>query len=112
MRNVMTNKIGSKIQKFAAAMAMLIAGATMAHANTQVNPSSVSFGSEVIGTVSSPQTITITNDGRRSVTISRMATSSVNFAFHYAINLPVTLDPGQTFTATIVFKPSAVQAYS
>ena len=48
----------------------------------------------------------------RSVTISRMATSSVNFAFHYGINLPVTLAPGQAFSATIMFKPSAVQAYT
>jgi hypothetical protein len=112
MKNVMSNQIGSKIQKFAAAMAMLIAGATMAHANTQVSPSTVSFGTEVIGTVSAAHTITITNDGRRSVTISRMATSSVNFAFHYGINLPVTLAPGQAFSATIMFKPSAVQAYT
>jgi hypothetical protein len=113
MKNLTTSKkIGSKIQKFAAAMAMLIAGATMAHANTQVSPSSVGFGNEAVGTASAPHSITITNYNRRYITISKLAISSANFSFSYGVSLPVSLRPGQSFTATVRFAPSAAQAYT
>jgi hypothetical protein len=112
-RKAIGNKaISSKIRKFAAAMAMLIASATMAHANTVVSPASVGFGNVASGSISAAHTITITNDNSSNITISRMATSSVNFAFYYTTNLPVTLTPGKSFTATVKFKPSAVEAYT
>ena len=104
-------EIRNKIQAVAAALTILLAFGTVAHANIKVKPSSVSFGSESVGSTSASHTVTITNENRRSITISSISSSAAQFSFS-GPSLPVNLNPGQSLTGSVTFKPSAAQAYS
>jgi Abnormal spindle-like microcephaly-assoc'd, ASPM-SPD-2-Hydin/Immunoglobulin I-set domain len=104
-------KIKNRIQTVAAAMTMLFAFGTVAHANVRATPSSVNFGSESVGSTSAPRTVTITNENRRSITISGVSSSSAQFSFS-GPSLPAKLSPGQSLTGSVTFKPSVAQAFS
>lgn len=104
-------EIRNKIQNGAAVMMILFGFGTVARANVRVRPSSINFGSEAVGTTSASHTVTITNDNRRSVTISSVFASAAQFSFS-GPSLPVNLNPGQSLTGTVTFKPSAAQSYS
>jgi hypothetical protein len=104
-------KIRDKIQTVAAAMAILLAFGTVAHANVKVTPSSINFGSQSVGSTSTTQTVTITNDHGHMVTISSVSASVAQFSYS-GPSLPFNLDPGQSLTGSVTFKPSAAQAYS
>ena len=104
-------EIRNRIQAVAAAMTILLAFGTAAHANVSVKPSSVSFGSESVGSTSASHTVTITNGNRHSITISSIFSSATQFSFS-GPSLPVNLNPGQSLTGSVSFKPSAAQAYS
>jgi hypothetical protein len=106
-----SRKIRNKIQAVAAATMLLFAFGAVAHANVKVIPSSVSFGSETVGSTSASQTVTITNGNRRHVTISSVSDSVAEFSFS-GPSLPVVLNPGQSLTGSVTFKPLAAQAYS
>ncbi|HXP79848.1 MAG TPA: choice-of-anchor D domain-containing protein [Verrucomicrobiae bacterium] len=104
-------EIRNKIQAVAAAITILLAFGTVAHANVRVSPSSVSFGSESVGSTSASHAVTITNENRHSITISSIFSSAAQFSFS-GPSLPVSLNPGQSLTGSVSFKPSAEQAYS
>jgi hypothetical protein len=104
-------EIRNKIQTVAAAMVMLFAFGAVAHANVVVSPTSVSFGSQTVGATSASHTVTITNDNRRTITISSVSGSASQFSYS-GPSLPVNLNPGQTLTGSVTFTPSAAQAYS
>jgi hypothetical protein len=107
-----SGKIRNKIQTFAAAMTILFAFGTVAHARVTASPTSVSFGNQPVGSASASQTVTITNESsRRHVTISSVSDSAAQFSFS-GPTLPVVLSPGQSLTGSVTFKPSAAQAYS
>src|SRR5580692_12939167 len=106
-----SGKIRNKIQTFAAAMTILFAFGTVAHARVTASPSSVSFGNQPVGSASASQTVTITNENRRHVTISSVSDSAAQFSFS-GPTFPVVLNPGQSLTGSVTFKPSAAQAYS
>lgn len=103
--------IRNKIQNAAAAMAILLAFGSAAHANIGVSPSSVNFGSETVGSATGSHTVTITNDNRHGLTISSVSASVAQFSFS-GPTFPVHLNPGQSLTVSVTFKPSAAQAYS
>jgi hypothetical protein len=100
-----------QIQTVATAMAILFAFGTAAHANIKVSPSSVNFGNESVGSTSGSHTVTITNDNRHSTTISSVSSSVAQFSYS-GPSLPVNLNPGQSLTGSVTFKPSAAQTYS
>ena len=104
-------KIGNKIQTVAAAMFIVLAFGTVAHANIRVRPSSISFGSEPVGSTSAAHAVTITNDDRGVVTVSSVSSSAAEFSFS-GPSLPVKLKRGQTLTGSVTFRPSAAQTYS
>ena len=104
-------KIRNKIQNVAAVMMILFAFGTVAHANVRVKPSSVNFGSQAVGSTSASHTVTITNANRSSVTISAVSSSAAQFSYS-GPSLPVKLNPGQSLTGSVTFKPSASQTYS
>jgi hypothetical protein len=104
-------QIGNKIQKGAAAMTMVLAFAAVGRANIRVKPSSVSFGSQAVGSTSAAQTVTITNDDRQSITIFGVSSTAAQFSYS-GPSLPVKLQPGQSLSGKVTFKPSAAQAYS
>ena len=104
-------EIRYKIQNVAAAMMILFAFGTVAHANVRVRPSFINFGSQSVGLTSASHTVTITNNNRGSVTISAVSSSAAQFSYS-GPSLPVKLNPGQSLTGSVTFKPSAAQAYS
>src|SRR5579863_978647 len=106
-----SGKIRTKIMTVAAAMTILLAFCTGAYANISVNPSSLNFGSQSVGSSSASKTVTITNDNGHDITISKV--SHIDSQFSYSgPSLPVNLNPGQSLTGFVTFKPSAAQAYS
>jgi HYDIN/CFA65/VesB-like, Ig-like domain/Transmembrane protein 131-like N-terminal len=82
-----------------------------ANAGLAVNPVSVNFGSLLVNTVSSPQTITLTNIGNQSITIQQAASSIPQFVVS-GVALPATVAPGQTASFSVVFIPSAAGTFS
>jgi hypothetical protein len=103
--------IRNNMQTVAATMAIVVAFATAAHAHVRARPSFVNFGSESVGSTSASHTVTITNDNSHSVTISSVSDSVAQFSYS-GPSLPINLNPGQSLTGTVTFKPSAAQAYS
>jgi hypothetical protein len=106
-----SGKIRAKILTVAAAMAILLTFAIGARANIGVNPSSVKFGNQSVGSSSASITVTITNNNRQDITIARVSYISVQF-FYSGPSLPVTLSPGHSLTGSVTFKPPAAQNYS
>src|SRR5579862_6955874 len=111
----MIQRLGSKIQGTAVAMAMLLACTAAAHAgrtsfNVRVSPSSISFGTVAVGS-SGTHSVTVTNESRRSVTIESVADSAAQFSFS-GVTFPVTLNAGQSLSGSATFKPTAAQPYS
>ncbi len=104
-------KIRNKIQTVAAVMTILLAFGTVARANVNVTPSSLNFGSQSVGSTSAAQTVTLTNDNRHRITICSVLDSVAQFSY-FGPSLPVYLNPGQSLTGSVTFKPSAAQAYS
>jgi hypothetical protein len=69
-----------------------------------INPTSLSFGNVTTGTSSAAQTVTITNTGNSSVTISQ-----INLSADYSMtggSAPVTLTPSQNLTLGVRFSPT------
>ncbi len=66
---------------------------------------SLTFPDTLVGQSSSPQTVTVSNTGGSSFTISSIATSP---QFSQTNNCPSSLAPGATCTVNVVFSPTAV----
>lgn len=69
------------------------------------SPASLSFGSLTTGT-SATQTVTLSNTGNASVTISQITASGTGFSLS-SIGLPVTLAAGQTTSFNVAFAPAS-----
>jgi hypothetical protein len=68
------------------------------------SPTSIAFGNVLVGS-SSPQTVTVTNTGNSSVSISQINVSGVGFSSS-GLLLPVTLTAGQSTTFSVLFAPT------
>jgi Abnormal spindle-like microcephaly-assoc'd, ASPM-SPD-2-Hydin/Cep192 domain 4/HYDIN/CFA65/VesB-like, Ig-like domain len=68
------------------------------------SPSSINFGSVVIGSAAS-QTVTLKNTGGANVTITAAAVSGTGFS-DSGLTLPLTLTPNQTSTFSVSFAPT------
>jgi hypothetical protein len=69
------------------------------------NPASLSFGSLNAGS-SSSKTVTLTNSGNVSVTLSGVSVSATNFSTS-GISTPLTLTAGQSTTLDVSFSPAS-----
>jgi len=69
------------------------------------SPTSLSFGSLTTGT-SASQTVTLSNTGNSSVTISQITVSGTGFGLA-SIGLPLTLAAGQTTSFNVSFAPAS-----
>ncbi len=74
------------------------------------NPSSFSFGNIQVGT-SKSLSGTLTNSGGTSLTISAASASGAGFSLS-GLNIPLTLNAGQSTSFTVLFSPSAMGAAS
>lgn len=69
-----------------------------------VGGSSLSFGSGILNVVLT-QTVTLTSSGGRALTISGLSVGGAGFSLP-AVNLPVTLSPGQSLPVSVEFLPT------
>src|SRR6266702_1124692 len=82
-----------------------------AYAGMGANPSSLNFGSVTINTASSPSVVTLTNNGKPSITITQASSNSPEFILAGPA-LPVTLASGQSASFQVVFQPDSVNNFS
>ncbi len=83
-------------------LAIALSGAGV-QAQLSASPASVAFGNVAAGS-SAPQTITLTNGGTASVTITAAVASGSGFSLS-GLSLPLTIAAGQTSTFTAQFAP-------
>jgi hypothetical protein len=68
------------------------------------NPTSVSFGTVPVGQTGS-QTLTLTNGGGQSITVSSVSRSGAGLALS-GISVPLTLAPGQSSSFNVTYTPT------
>jgi len=76
---------------------------------TQVslNPTSLTFAAQTVGTTSAPQTFTVGNVGSANLTFASIAATG---DFAQTNNCPSPLIPGGTCSVTVTFTPTATGA--
>src|SRR5258706_4104059 len=73
-----------------------------------LNPGNLNFGAQVINTTSAAQTVTLTNNGTASLTISGISIGGTNVGdFAQTNNCPASLAVNGTCTVNVTFTPSA-----
>jgi hypothetical protein len=77
----------------------------------KVSSGTLSFGNCTVGASCGAQTVTVTNSARESVKIESATLSSSQFAYS-GPTLPLILGPGQSFTGSVLFVPTAAQTNS
>ncbi|HMD16452.1 MAG TPA: choice-of-anchor D domain-containing protein, partial [Terriglobales bacterium] len=87
-----------------------LSGTGLAAGALTANPSSVSFGNVTVGN-NQTVSVTVTNTGGESVTVSSAAATGSGFSFT-GPSLPITLTAGQSTTFNASFAPSAAGAAS
>ena len=92
------------------ALSVALSG-TGAAAEVSVSPSTIGFGSEVTGTKSAAQTITLKNPGLMALTVSAMTASEAQFVVSGPA-APQTVQPGASIEYKVSFNPAAAQTYS
>jgi hypothetical protein len=71
----------------------------------KVSPTSLSFGSVVMGTSSASQSVIVTNTGNSNVAVSQVAVSGAGYTLTGG-STPVTVSPSQTLTLATQFSPT------
>ena len=83
----------------------LLTASTAAQASISLGPTSLAFGTQAVATASAPQTITVTNTGNASLTVSMVATSG---DFREADNCTsASIAVNSTCTIQVSFLPTA-----
>lgn len=74
-----------------------------------VSPTSLSFSSQSVSTVSPPQNVTLTNTGTQTLNITKIATSTADFAYTSpsCLALQNSLAVNQSCTISVTFSPAA-----
>jgi hypothetical protein len=70
-----------------------------------VSPQSLNFGDQKVGTKSAPQSVTVTNQGAATVTISGIQFKNGHDDYHQANNCGTQLNPGASCTIGVTFVP-------
>src|ERR1700747_1268537 len=71
-----------------------------------ISPSSLSFGSQTIGTTSAPQTATLTNNGATALTITKISLTGSTNEYAQSNNCGSTVAAGASCTFTVTFTPA------
>ena len=74
-----------------------------------LSPSTISFGNQINGTISLPQTVVLSNVGKSDLTVSEITTAA---PFVQTNNCPATLAPGAFCTLTLKFAPTAAGSFA
>ena len=91
-------------------LTMSVSGTGVAPGALSANPTSLSFGSVVVGSTGSLSE-TITNTGGSSVSVSQVGITGTGMSVS-GITTPLTLNGGQSATFTVKFAPTAAGAIS
>jgi Abnormal spindle-like microcephaly-assoc'd, ASPM-SPD-2-Hydin/Protein of unknown function (DUF1573) len=83
---------------------------TGTQAGINLTPSSASFGNVVVGAANS-QTIQVSNPGNATLTITQASVTDSGFSTN-GLNLPLSINPGQSSTFNAQFQPSATGSAS
>ena len=78
--------------------------------SVNVSPSTIAFGSVVVGT-SNSQAVTLTNEGSVSETVTTVKPSGYGFIY-YGLPTPITIGPGLKVSFTVSFAPKSAGASS
>lgn len=80
----------------------------------KLSPSTLNFGSQKVGTKSSPQTVTATNEGSTAVQFSSVSLIGTNWKDYSQTNTctPKALQPGTSCTVSVTFDPTTTGARS
>ena len=81
------------------------------HAGVGVSPSSLSFGSVTVNTVSPAASVVITNNGRQTVSILQVSSRLLEFVVLVPA-LPITLSPHASASFQVMFQPDAALTFS
>jgi hypothetical protein len=81
---------------------------TVTGVSIEISPSSVSFGNVAVGQ-STTKTVTLTNNGTDTLTVSGISVAGTGFTAS-GPHLPISLSAGQSASISAVFKPSAGNA--
>jgi hypothetical protein len=96
----------------AAALMCVLSGTGYAQIGPlRVTPGVVSFGNCVVGAKSAAQMVKVTNFSLQRIEIQSVSLSSLEFVYSGPA-LPILLEPGQSFSGSVLFLPSAAQSYS
>ncbi len=87
-----------------------LSGTGIAAGTLAASPSTLSFGSVTLGN-SKPLSVTVTNTGGTSVTITQGITTGTGYSLG-GWTLPITLAAGQSTSATVTFAPTAAGTVS
>ena len=87
-----------------------LSGTGVAAGDLTTNPTSINFGTVVVGSTS-PQTETLKNTGGSNLTVTAATVSGAGFSYA-GLTLPLTLVPNQASTFSISFAPTVAGASS
>ena len=72
----------------------------------------LAFGNQTVGTTSTTQTVTLSNTGNASLTVSSITNSNTTDFVMAGVTVPITIAAGGTQTFTMAFKPGSTGAKS
>jgi Big-like domain-containing protein len=75
------------------------------NAKASVNPSSVTFSNQSVGSTSAGKTVTITNSGTSNLTLNTITLSSPSFTTS-SVTLPATIAAGASLPITVFYTPN------
>jgi len=87
-----------------------LSGTGVANGQLAVNPTSQSFGSVAMGSQFN-QTVTLTNNGASTVSISQVSATGSGFKLS-GVTTPIALNTSQSTTFTVAFAPQSIAAAS
>jgi Abnormal spindle-like microcephaly-assoc'd, ASPM-SPD-2-Hydin len=82
-----------------------VSGTAVNAGTLAMSPSALSFGNVMVGK-SQTQSISLTNSGGSAVTVTQASASSSSFSIS-GLTLPLTLNPSQSATFTVLFTPKS-----
>src|SRR6185437_12891932 len=90
-----------------------LSGAGNTAPQVSLNPASLTFPGQNVGSTSTAQTVTLNNTGSAALSISSIAITGANAAdFAQSNNCAATLAPGANCTLSVTFTPTAAGARS
>jgi hypothetical protein len=78
-------------------------------ASSTLNKMSLSFPNQTIGTASTTQPVTITNNGTSALTLNSISIAPTDFAYTNNITFPVTINSNSSYTVNVNYQPAYVR---